>query len=177
MAGFRPPKSSAGQSADAAAVAFEQFGDRVYRFLLKRSRSHHDAEDLTQQVFVEAAKALRDRHVEPSSMLAWLFTVAQRRFTDEIRRRALAERTIGLAPSGAEGDYGSQVAASLRGAIGRLPRDQQVVVVRKVIQGLSYAEIADELAITVEACRMRLSRALATLRADLEREGLGSDGA
>ena len=110
-------------------------------------------------------------------MLAWLFTVAQRRFTDEIRRRALAERTIGLAPSGAEGDYGSQVAASLRGAIGRLPRDQQVVVVRKVIQGLSYAEIADELAITVEACRMRLSRALATLRADLEREGLGSDGA
>lgn len=161
----------------AAALAFEQFGGRVYRFLLRKSRNHHDAEDLTQRVFLEATEALRNQELEPGSMLAWLFTVARRRFIDEIRRRQLAVGILGLVPeAGPDNAYGSQTAASLREAIRRLPRDQQLVLVMKVIQGRSYAEVAAELDITVEACRMRLSRAVAALRLDLEREGFGPDG-
>lgn len=161
---------------DAAALAFERFGGRVYRFLLGKSRNHHDAEDLTQRVFLEATEALRRREVEPDSMLAWLYTIARRRFIDEVRRRELA-RGIGVLAPAPEADdgYGNQIATSLRQAIGRLPRDQQVILVMKVIQGRPYAEVAAELDITVEACRMRLSRAVAALRLELEREGYGPD--
>jgi RNA polymerase sigma-70 factor (ECF subfamily) len=159
---------------DAAAVAFERFSGRVYRFLLAKSRNHHDAEDLTQRVFLNATEALRRRRVEPNSMLAWLYTIASRRFVDEVRRRELAKGVGVLAPAPeADDGYGRQVASSLRQAIERLPRDQQVILVMKVIQGRPYAEIAVELDLTVEACRMRLSRAVAALRLELEREGYG----
>ena len=158
---------------DAAAVAFERFSGRVYRFLLAKSRNHYDAEDLTQRVFLEATEALRRRHVEPNSMLAWLYTIASRRFVDEVRRRELAKGVGVLVPvPEADDGYGRQVASSLRQAIEHLPRDQQVILVMKVIQGVPTRGFV-ELDLTVEACRMRLSRAVAALRLELEREGYG----
>jgi DNA-directed RNA polymerase specialized sigma24 family protein len=46
------------------------------------------------------------------------------------------------------------------------------VVVLKLFHGLPFAEIASRLDISEEACRMRLSRGLATLRDHLEAEGV-----
>jgi RNA polymerase sigma-70 factor (ECF subfamily) len=173
MADPRRKEVSAGD--DVAALAFEQFGGRVYRFLLRRSRNHHDAEDLTQRVFLEVTEALRQTDVEPTSMLAWLFTVARRRFVDEIRRRARADQILELVTDASpDHDYGRELGESLRAAIRRLPKEQQLVLVMKVIQGRSYSEIDEELGITVEACRMRLSRAAAAVRSDLEQEGVRS---
>lgn len=160
----------------AAALAFEQYGGRVYRFLLRKSRNHHDAEDLTQRVFLEATEALRETDVAPSSMLAWLFTVARRRFIDEVRRKDRGEQLLQLVPADAPDEaYGREIGKALSVAILGLPPEQQRVLVMKVIQGRSYEEIAEELDITVEACRMRLSRAVAAVRGDLEREGIKPD--
>jgi RNA polymerase sigma-70 factor, ECF subfamily len=172
-----PHRDEASGSNAAAALAFEQFGGRVYRFLLRKSRNHHDAEDLTQRVFLEATEALRHADVEPTSMLAWLFTIARRRFIDELRRRERADQITQLVPgTSLDEAYGNEIAGALREGIKRLPSEQQLVLVMKVIQGRSYTEIAEELGITIEACRMRLSRAVAALRADLERDGLRPDG-
>jgi RNA polymerase sigma factor (sigma-70 family) len=53
-----------------------------------------------------------------------------------------------------------------------LPKGQREVVVLKLFQGRAFAEIALRLGISEEACRMRLSRGLATLRDHLEAEGV-----
>ena len=161
---------------DAAALAFERFGGRVYRFLLGKSRNHHDTENLTQRVFLEATEALRRREVEPDSMLAWLYTIARRRFIDEVRRRELA-RGIGVLAPAPEADdgYGNQIATSLRQAIGRLPRDQQVILVMKVIQGRPYAEVAAELEILSRRVECASVGRLPRSRLELEREGYGPD--
>ena len=45
------------------------------------------AEDLAQEVFADATAALSGGDFVPDSMLAWLYTIAQRRFADEARRR------------------------------------------------------------------------------------------
>jgi RNA polymerase sigma-70 factor, ECF subfamily len=165
-------------ASEAAGVAFERYGGLVYRFLLRRSGNRQDAEDLTQRVFLDAVEVFRNGEVEPRSMLAWLYTVARRRFIDDERRRGLAQKATELSPVFVVRDeeYGSQASAAIRRSIQRLPGDQQIVVVKKVVQGLSFAEISDELGISVEACRMRLSRAVASLRQDLEREGFDPGG-
>jgi RNA polymerase sigma-70 factor (ECF subfamily) len=69
-------------------------------------------------------------------------------------------------------DYGVDLARALAEGITALPRGQRDVVVLKLVEGLRFAEIAPRLGISEEACRARLSRALRTLRAHLEKEGI-----
>jgi DNA-directed RNA polymerase specialized sigma24 family protein len=58
----------------------------VYVFVLRRVRTHHDAEDLAQEVFVDAVEAELESENPP--LLAWLYTVARRRLIDDLRRQA-----------------------------------------------------------------------------------------
>ncbi|MDX6514071.1 MAG: hypothetical protein QOE36_3575, partial [Gaiellaceae bacterium] len=69
-------------------------------------------------------------------------------------------------------EYGAEVAAALGRALRTLPAAQRDVVVLKLINGLSFREIAERLGASEAACKMRLSRALERLRAELEREGV-----
>jgi RNA polymerase sigma factor (sigma-70 family) len=75
-------------STDSAALeyAFARYRSDVYAFVLSRLRDREDAEELTQQTFVDAAAALA-RGAAPRAMRTWLFSVAQRRIADELRRR------------------------------------------------------------------------------------------
>ncbi len=147
--------------------AFRRHYAEVYRFVRRRTRSDADAEDLTQQVFADAAASLRCDGRPP---IAWLYAVARRRFADAARRDS-RRRTVPLGRE--EGvEYGPSVAASLRAAFGRLPAGQREVVVLKLLRGASFAEIASTVGTTEEAARMRFSRALRSVRADLEKEGI-----
>ena len=107
---------------DVAERAFRRHYEHVYRYVRRRTGDHHRAEDLTQQVFAEAVSGLRDSPSSPP--LAWLYTVAQRRFADESRRDTLARRVSALRAVAREDatsrEYGSELGASLGSAIDRL---------------------------------------------------------
>ncbi|HEY3922054.1 MAG TPA: RNA polymerase sigma factor [Gaiellaceae bacterium] len=148
----------------------------VYRFVRRQTVSARDAEDLTQEVFAEAARALGPLSVEAPPTLAWLYTVARRRLIDATRRdrrRAgrSAETVLELVPS-APSEYGPTVARVLVEAIAALPDPQREVVVRKVLQGQTFAEIATRLNATEAACKMRFARGLEAVRAELTRKGV-----
>lgn len=156
---------------DVAERAFRRHYDHVYRYVRRRTHDHHRAEDLTQQVFAEAVTGLGDSSSSPP--LAWLYTVAQRRFADEARRETVARRLSGLRPVEQESrEYGSDLTASLRSALDRLPAGQREVVVLKLLRGARFAEIGEQLGISTEAAKMRFVRALEGLRTELEEEGL-----
>jgi RNA polymerase sigma-70 factor, ECF subfamily len=156
---------------DVAERAFRRHYDHVYRYVRRRTHDHHRAEDLTQQVFTEAVAGLGDSSSSPP--LAWLYTVAQRRFADEARRDTVARRLSGLRPVDQESrDYGADLSASLRSAIDRLAPGQREVVVLKLLRGARFAEIGERLGISTEAAKMRFVRALEALRTELEEEGL-----
>jgi RNA polymerase sigma-70 factor (ECF subfamily) len=160
---------------DRATATFRQHRQSVYRYLRRRTSDHYEAEELTQRVFVDAAVALSKDDFQPDSMLAWLYTVAERRRVDELRRRSNAAETVrqfaqlgGSRPP----HYGTAVAETLRSAIAGLPVDQRSVVVMKLLEGRTFAEIASVMGATEGACKMRLSRALKALRARLDEEDL-----
>jgi RNA polymerase sigma factor (sigma-70 family) len=158
---------------DVAERAFRRHYEHVYRYVRRRTGDHHRAEDLTQQVFTEAVTVLRDSPTSPP--LAWLYTVAQRRFADETRRHTLARRLASIHPVtgevAASREYGSELGSSLGSAIERLTPAQREVVVLKLLRGARFAEIGERLGISTEAAKMRFVRALETLRADLDEEG------
>ena len=150
--------------------AFHEHYRHVYRLLLRRTRDPGDAEDLAQHVFVDAAAALA-KNAPPRSMRSWLCAIAERRFVDELRRRARAERFVTLTlplerdrePTIDQQRLGSDVAD----AIGRLPPDQRRVVAMKLLAGRRFSEISASLGVTEAACKMRFSRGLAVVRASL----------
>jgi RNA polymerase sigma-70 factor (ECF subfamily) len=124
-------------------------------------------------VFFETATAL-GRFPGEAPVLAWLYTVAQRRFIDECRRRGRfrVEPVVDEIPERGSGDYGRETARAIGGAIASLSLEQREVVVLKLLKGASFAEIAERLGISEVACRMRFSRAMRTLRERLEQERL-----
>jgi RNA polymerase sigma-70 factor, ECF subfamily len=161
---------------DVVEQAFREYRGQVYRFLLRRTGDHHDAEELTQRVFAEAAAALRTEEARPNSMLAWLYAVAERRFVDEVRRRVVARRGLALLEPRDEAPdlaLSSEIIVAVKDAIAKLPADQRHIVVMKVLEGRRFAEIATVFGISEAACKMRLSRAVAQIKADLRERGLG----
>jgi RNA polymerase sigma-70 factor, ECF subfamily len=159
---------------DPAAEAFERHYGSVFRFVRRRSSGRDEAEDLTQEVFAAAVAALGEARVESPPPLSWLYTVAQRRLIDAARRGRVLPVTVAAEAERAtrEPVYGSEVARSLARAVAELPESQRAVVVAKLWEGRSLAEIAGRLGTSEAACKMRFARGLAQLRDRLKEEGV-----
>jgi RNA polymerase sigma factor (sigma-70 family) len=155
---------------------YRSYRGHVYRFLLRKTGDPHEAEELTQRVFVDATTALRRESPPPDSLLAWLYAIAERRYVDDIRRRIVARRGLRFLQRSEEAPdlvYSQEITDALREAIGRLPEGQRAVVVMKLLEGRTFAEIADKLGISEAACKMRLSRAIAQVKEELRARGVG----
>ncbi|HJU35866.1 MAG TPA: RNA polymerase sigma factor [Gaiellaceae bacterium] len=146
----------------------------IYRYVRRRSRSDADAEDVTQDVFADAARALASFEPSEGPPIAWLYAVARRRLIDKARRQArrreVSADTVLELVSEPPAEYGREVSEALRSAIERLPRLQQEVVLMKLVQGRAFAEIAAALDAGEGACRMRFLRGLEQLRLFLEEQ-------
>ena len=116
--------------------------------------------------------ALADARLEAPPPLAWLYTVARRRLVDLARRRASPELPAGGDRPPDERSYGPQVARELAAAFGQLTDAQRRVIVLKLFDGWSFAEIGGLLGSSESACKMRFSRGLTRLREELERKGI-----
>jgi len=170
--------SSRGHPEAAVEHAFRAYRGHVYRFLLRKTGDPHEAEELTQRVFVDMATALSREAPSPDSLLSWLYAIAERRYVDDVRRRIAARRALRLLRRSEEAPdltYSQQIAEALREAVGRLPEGQRRVVVLKVLEGRPFAEIAAKLGITEAACKMRLSRAIAQIKEELHAKGVGPE--
>ena len=147
----------------------------VYRFVRRRAVSREEAEDVTQEVFEAAVAALGQARVAAEPSLAWLYTVARRRLVDRLRaaRPVLvpldAESNIGASDDRA---YGPAITQALLEALRSLDEGKRRVIVLKLFEGRSFAEIAREVGASEEACRMRFSRGLAELRRLLAEKGV-----
>ena len=144
--------------------AYVRYRRDLYRFLLRRTGSHADAEELTQQVFVDAASSLVAAD-PPRSMRGWLYTVAERRLVDELRRRRRAAEIARVLS--VERPCEEKAPGELGEAVARLPLLQRRLVFMRVVEERPYREIARELGCNEAACKMRLSRALRQLRNEL----------
>jgi RNA polymerase sigma-70 factor (ECF subfamily) len=160
---------------------YEEFAPRIRRYL-SRLVGEGEAEDLTQEVFARAHRALATRRGD-SLVSTWLYRIATNAALD--RLRAASRREIPVAtPVGSfeeEHAVGCEGAASeeqdadshvirkemrdcILGLVDRLPPAHRAVILLGELRDLSDQQIADALGITREAAKMRLHRARAELR-------------
>jgi RNA polymerase sigma-70 factor, ECF subfamily len=159
-----------------AELAFRRHHAQIYRYLRRRTGDPDRAEDLAQEVFADAAAVLSRGDWRPTSLLAWLYTIAQRRFADDARRRRYILDRIpvdGFLDELSAPDYGPDVTRALSEAISRLSPNQQHVICMKLLRGSSFCDIASSMDVSEAAAKMRFQRALVALRADLVQQGIG----
>ena len=145
----------------------------VYRFVLRDVGNRADAEEVTQNAFFDAYRALRRGHA-PEKPRAWLFGIAKnavrRRYRTLSRRPHEVELHYELAESAVEEERPQL--EDLRDAVGSLrPAHQQVLFLRE-IEGLSYKEIATRMNLSHAAVETLLFRARRSLRERLEEAGV-----
>jgi RNA polymerase sigma-70 factor (ECF subfamily) len=137
-------------------------------------RDRHRSEELFQEVFL-TVWLKRHQYQSPRPFKPWLYAIALNRcrlefrkpFTDEVSMEG-AILVLSGEPSPADSVVAAETAHLVAAAVRRLPPQQQMVVVLRVWQGLSYAEIAETLGRTEGTVRANMHHALAALRLQLE---------
>ncbi|HUR74250.1 MAG TPA: RNA polymerase sigma factor SigE [Sporichthya sp.] len=149
---------------------------RVYRLAYRLSGNQHDAEDLTQEVFVRVFRSLST--YQPGTFEGWLHRITTNLFLDMVRRRQRIrfegfaddahERLPGREPSPQELLDERGFDTDVQYALDQLPPEFRAAVVLCDIEGLSYEEIAATLGIKLGTVRSRIHRGRAQLRAALD---------
>jgi RNA polymerase sigma factor (sigma-70 family) len=150
----------------------EQHSDRVFRLAYRLTGNPHDAEDLTQEVFVRVFRSL-DSYT-PGTFEGWLHRITTNLFLDQARRKqrirfdALsderADRLSSTQPTPDLAYTEQRFDDDVERALQSLPPDFRAAVVLCDVEGLTYEEIAGILGAKLGTVRSRIHRGRAMLR-------------
>ena len=156
---------------------YERYVDRIYAYLLYRTGSPPDAEDLTQRVFSQALAAIETHDPEAGSTRGWLFTIEHHLLANYYRTRARRPSAPLEAAAHAEdptlpleGLEAEEDARAVRRAMLHLSPERQHLLLLKYVVGLSNAEIGRVLGKSEGAIKSLLRRTLAALRRELDKD-------
>ena len=154
----------------------DRYYDRIYRHLYYRVGRAEDAEDLTQQVFLQAWRALGRYRQGGAPFVAWLFTIAHNTVISFYRRNKgvysleteLVDRP---SPDGVEEPVEIRLEHErARRAMARLKPEQQAVLGMRFLENLEYRDIGAALGKSEGNIRVIQHRALHELRRLMESE-------
>jgi RNA polymerase sigma-70 factor (ECF subfamily) len=150
----------------------QEHSARVYRLAYRLTGNRHDAEDLTQEVFVRVFRSLSS--YTPGTFEGWLHRITTNLFLDQVRRKqrirfdALPEdaddRLAGSDPGPERAWEHNNLDHDVQAALATLPPEFRAAVVLCDIEGLSYEEIAATLDVKLGTVRSRIHRGRAALR-------------
>jgi RNA polymerase sigma-70 factor, ECF subfamily len=164
---------------------YMDFQPKIFRYLASLI-GEHEAEDLTQEVFVKVNRALEDFRGE-SKLSTWLYRIATNAALDKLRspsfRQAESPDLIDTdetpiddrntwtgekTPPVEHQIYREEMNECIRDYIGRLPESYRTALVLSEMEELSNNEIAEILGVSLDTVKIRLHRARTKLRQDLE---------
>lgn len=156
--------------------AFEQifrvYRNPVFRLAYRFTGNRDDAEDLTQEIFLKVFENISSFRYE-SSFATWLYRIAVNTCMNFQRDKKPAESL------GVTDDLGSSVSPEaicergelqrkIEAEIASLPSPLKIAFLLVVVEGMTYREASEILGLSVDALRMRVSRARQILREKLK---------
>jgi RNA polymerase sigma factor (sigma-70 family) len=162
------------------AFLYEKHVERVYRHVYYRVSNHADAEDITQEVFSRAWKAIGKYRSTGAPFAAWLITIASNLITDHYKshqKMPVTEENYREVPGSQISDPAGLAETSfsnalIKKAVEKLKGDKQKVIMMHFIDGFSYEEIARTLKKSEGTIRVIQYRALKDLRRMMTKDQL-----
>jgi RNA polymerase sigma-70 factor, ECF subfamily len=146
----------------------ERYQRDVYRLCYRYVNNHQDANDMAQEVFIKAYRAI-GRFRGDSSFSTWLYRIAVNtclnfRAARRIPQDELSDQIADRGASAAERLHDAERSARVRHAVARLPEKQRATLILKIYQDLTHDEVAGILGSTVGTVKANLFHALANLK-------------
>lgn len=150
---------------------YVRYADDVLRYVNGLIRDHHEAEDITQNVFAKLMTAIKKYEERAVPFDAWILRVARNAALDHLRaKRAIPTEEVRQTDTG-RAQTAQDRGRALRLALEELPEDQREVLVLRHIVGLSPLEIADTLDKSESSVHGLHHRGRRSLRANLSELG------
>jgi RNA polymerase sigma-70 factor (ECF subfamily) len=154
---------AAGQS-DAFGTLFNRYKQPLFGFFRRRLADAAQAEELTQETFIAVLRCA-PRYQPSARFRTFLYSIAMRILRAHRRKAAFRATFFGEQPAGREPASHSDPVVDLlmREAVASLDRIDREVLMLREFEELSYAEIAEVLALPINTVRSRLFRARTAL--------------
>jgi RNA polymerase sigma-70 factor (family 1) len=164
---------------------YNQFKDEAYNTSLSYLHNPQDAEEITQDVFVEVFKSL-DKFKGESNIGTWIYRITVNKSLDFLRHKKRKKR-FAFITSIFDPETGEQKveqsdfihpgveleqrerSAALFKAIDKLPANQKTAFILSKIEGLSYAEISEVMNTSISSIESQIFRAKKNLKKILSR--------
>lgn len=150
----------------------QHMGTKIYWGLRRMSNDHHEAEDLTQETFIRAYKALcgYDRaRIQSLRVEPWLWTIALNLGRNRLRDRSRRPTYVEMVDTGVDDpEMVDGTAWDVR--LGRLNSHQRTAVVLRHVIGLGTADIAEATGRPEGTVKADIHRGLSRLRQVMEEE-------
>ena len=176
---------------EALELFYEAYFQRIYGYVRRLLRDEHQAEDLTQDIFMHIHRSL-GRYDPTRDLRPWVFTIAtnkvrdfwsSRRHRETLKQVSIdEERERSFDPESEERDPSERLESAEQSgqvarAIGELPEGLRETLLLRYYEGLSFQEIGAIIDRSEVAVRKRYSRALEVLRGSLAGMRPGAPGA
>jgi RNA polymerase sigma-70 factor (ECF subfamily) len=152
---------------------YDRHGRLVYSLALRIVRDAGEAEDVTQEVFVQVWRQAQRFDTDRGSVVAWLLTMTRARGIDLVRRRRVrpqpaADPVVDQAlDDGPRQDVqleSTERASTIRAAVDTLPLVQRLVIELAFFDGLTHTEIAEQLEVPLGTVKTRVRQGLLRLK-------------
>jgi RNA polymerase sigma-70 factor (ECF subfamily) len=159
----------------ALAELYDRHARLLFGLLLRILRSRSDAEEVLQEVFVQAWTRTDTYNVSLGSPAGWLIGIARIRPIDRLRNNAVRSRTAEQAPPPPAVETPEARAAAterqrdVSRALASLPLEQRELIEHAYFEGLTQSELADRFKLPLGTVKTRVRTGLSTLRGLLQR--------
>jgi len=146
-----------------------KFSKPLLKYLMRMTRNSADADDLLQEALIRIANDLPQLQT-PEAVKGWAYRIATNVAIDFLRKKKKAqfeefdEESVTFESYDEDGFIVDEMNECVRGVIDKLPPDYRAAIILANLQGLSVAETAKIMDISVTAAKVRIHRARARLR-------------
>jgi len=159
----------------ALAELYDRHARLLFGLILRILRSRSDAEEVLQEVFVQAWTKIDTYNASLGSPAGWVIGIARNRAIDRLRTNAVRLRAVEQAPAAPPVATPESQAASgerergVARALAALPPEQRELIEHAYFEGLTQSELAERFKLPLGTVKTRVRTGLATLRGLLQR--------
>lgn len=160
--------------AEAWRTVFDRYFASVFRLAYARTQHPAAAEDIAAETFAEAAAGIRRYRYRGVPFRAWLYRIARNLVSDHLKGER-QRRRVPLGETGAEAETAPafEMRADLLAALDELTEDQKTVVILRLVDGYSLAEVAQIMGRSTGAIKQLQYRGVAVLQRLMSEERTG----
>ncbi len=152
---------------DAFEILYGRHKSRVLGFLMAKLRDRDEAEDVFQTTFTKLHKG-RHKYRHDIPFLPWLFTITRNALVDHVRKKGAHDRHITVSEefvdSYAEPVVDATPIQATFTELFKLNESQRQALELRFNQGMTFAEIAEQMQTSADNSRQLISRAVRRLR-------------